>query len=88
MSVYVDALMDHGWVLRGRPTRSCHMIADSESELHLMAQTIGMRREWFQPKSFPHYDLTPSRRRKAVYCGAIELGRADFVGKIRALRDT
>lgn len=87
MSVYVDALLEYGWVLRGRSTRSCHMIADSESELHAMARAIGMRRAWFQPRSFPHYDLTPDRRQKAVCRGAVELGRADFVGKMRELRE-
>ena len=25
MTVYVDVLMNHGWKLRGHPTKNCHM---------------------------------------------------------------
>jgi len=88
MSVYVDTLMDHGWVLRGRRVKSCHMIADTSEELHALAERIGMRRSWFQAKSsVPHYDLTASRRRAAVSLGAIEVGRAEFVIKMREITD-
>ena len=40
----------------------CHMVADTLEELHAMADRIGMRRSWFQPRSSPHYDLSKSRR--------------------------
>ncbi len=82
MSVYVDNIAPRGWKLGP----SCHLIGDSLEELHAFAQRIGMRREWFQPKSSPHYDLTASRRQRAVECGAIPLSRGDFVGKLRELR--
>ena len=73
MSVYVDALMRHGWVLHGRATASCHMYADDVDELHAMAARIGMKRAWFQEHDrLPHYDLTPSRRALAVANGAVE----------------
>lgn len=81
MTVYVDRLMDFGWVLRGRPTKSCHMFSDDptdHSELHAKAEEIGMRREWFQgpdKSSYPHYDLTPRRRVLAVEAGAVEVDR-------------
>jgi hypothetical protein len=87
VAVYVDALQvgfetdaqarrvgerhNHQW---------CHLWADSPDELHEMAQRIGMRRSWFQDKKgrsrlgidFPHYDLVPSRRARAVRLGAQE----------------
>lgn len=88
MSVYVDRLRHRGWRLgRGVPVQSCHMIADTLEELHAMAARIGMKRAWFQPKSFPHYDLVRSRRERAVAAGAVELddGR-DFVKKMREIR--
>jgi hypothetical protein len=53
----------------------CHMFADSLAELHAMAKAIGMDRNWFQPLSFPHYDVSLSRRACAVKLGAVEVDR-------------
>lgn len=51
---------------------SCHLTTDGDvAELHAFAERIGLRRESFQPKSHPHYDLTPARRAKAVRAGAV-----------------
>ncbi len=65
----------------------CHMLSDSEEELHAMAKKIGMRREWFQPKSAPHYDVCLSRRAKAIEFGAKEIDREQTVALIRKLRE-
>ena len=40
-----------------------------------MAARIGMDRHWFQPLSFPHYDVSLSRRVRAVAFGAVEVDR-------------
>ena len=48
MTVYVDNLLNWGWKLRGREVRSCHMMADTDSELHTMARKIGMHTKWAQ----------------------------------------
>lgn len=82
MAVYVDGLRDYGWH-RGP---SCHLIADSVEELIEFAETIGMRREWFQAKSTPHFDLTAVGRSAAVAMGAVELNNRELVAKIRELR--
>jgi hypothetical protein len=75
MSVYVDKLRDWGWKLGP----SCHLIADSNEELHEFAAKIGMKRSWFQKKSSgPHYDLSASKRADAVKWGAIELEDEPF----------
>ena len=81
MSVYLDKARNRF----GRMVM-CHMIADTLDELHEMAAAIGMRREWFQPLSFPHYEVSLSRRRIAVSLGAVELDRREFVAVMRRVR--
>ncbi len=73
MTVYVDPLMQRGWILRGRRVPSSHMFTDQVdlSELHELARRIGCRLEWFQEHdTAPHYDLTAVRRQSAVDAGA------------------
>lgn len=50
------------------------MLTTDIDELHEMAASIGLKREWFQDKRFPHYDVQASKRRKAVAKGAVEIG--------------
>ena len=68
MAVYVD---DY----RGRLGRMimCHMMADTVEELHEFAEKLGMKREWFQNGSAPHYDVSLTRRALAIKLGAVEL---------------
>lgn len=82
MAVYVDKLRDYGWH-RGP---SCHLIADSVEELLEFALSIGLRREWYQPKSSPHFDLTATGRLIAVRHGAIEIDQRTLVIKLREFR--
>lgn len=53
----------------------CHMVADTDDELHAMADRIGVRRRWHQapPRHDSHYDIALSKRRAAVEAGAIEV---------------
>lgn len=87
MAVYVDTARNQF----GRMIM-CHMIADTAAELHEMAERIGVQRKWFQtpdgPKraSFPHYDVSISRRDRAIAAGAIVLGRHRFVDVMRSVR--
>lgn len=85
--VYVDALVDYRWELGP----SCHLLADTEEELHAFAASLGMKRAWFQDgesHSVPHYDLVASRRKLAVKLGAIEINRRQLVEKVRAYKAT
>ena len=82
MAVYVDKMVDYSW----RHGPSCHLIADSVEELIEFAVEMGLRAEWFQPRSSPHFDLTAEGRKAAVRMGAIELNNRELVAKIRELR--
>jgi len=75
MAVYVD---ESQWPF-GRMIM-CHMVADTLDELHEMAESIGIRRKWFQDKPrFPHYDISKSKREIAVSNGAMEITARELV---------
>lgn len=89
MAVYVDDMR----ACYGRMVM-CHMIADSDAELHAMADKIGVSRRWWQSPektSGSHYDIALSKRALAVAAGAIEItwrqcgamnGRRRFTGHL------
>lgn len=82
MAVYVDGERnDFGRMVM------CHMWADTVAELHAMADKIGMKREWFQPLSFPHYDVSLSRRALAVELGAVQVDRREGSAIRRRIRE-
>jgi hypothetical protein len=83
MPVYVDNLRDYGW----KHGPSCHLIADSVSELMEFASDMGLRAEWFQPQSSPHFDLNAAGRNVAIRNGAIALDQRKFVAKLREIRE-
>jgi hypothetical protein len=67
MTVYVDDMRaPYGRLVM------CHMIADTEEELHAMADRIGVARKWYQGD---HYDIALSKRALAVTAGAREITR-------------
>jgi hypothetical protein len=82
MAVYIDRAF-----IPFKRMVMCHMIADTLDELHAMAELIGMKRAWFQPKSFPHYDVCKMRRSIAIENGAIEVDRRELVRKMREIRN-
>lgn len=83
MAVYVDPLIDYGWSLGP----SCHLTADTETELHIFAASIGLKRSWADTKGeLIHYDLVKSKRDLALKKGAIELTRNQAVERYRAFR--
>jgi len=71
MTVYVDDMK----AKYGRMVM-CHMLADTDEELHAMADRIGVARRWWQSPektSGSHYDIALSMRAKAVALGAVEI---------------
>jgi hypothetical protein len=67
MTVYVDDMF-----APYRGMKMSHMIADTEDELHAMADRIGVARRWYQGD---HYDICQSKRQLAIQLGAIALNR-------------
>ncbi len=65
MTVYVDDMA----TAYGR-MRMCHMIADTEAELHAMADRIGVARKWYQGD---HYDIAQSKKALALAAGAVPI---------------
>jgi len=79
MPVYVDdAFIPYGRM------KMCHMIADTEEELHTMADIVGLRRQWFQSGSKPHYDVCKSKRSEAIRQGAIPVTSKELITLLTA----
>jgi hypothetical protein len=93
MTVYVDDLRMPATVGRLR-ARWSHLFTDQpdQAELHELASRIGLRRTWFQATaSYPHYDVTDTKRRQAITAGAVpitwrETGR--IIHRVRAATTT
>lgn len=81
MAAYVSPLRRHPSGLW------CHLIADTTEELHRIAREIGLKARCFQPGSYPHYDLRPSKRARAVKAGVVELTSRELGKKIRENRN-
>jgi len=65
--------------------RWCHLWSGDLEALHAMAEAVGMRREWFQDREgFPHYDLSPVGRERAVALGAVEVSLKAWLRARRA----
>lgn len=81
MAVYVDSFYSN----YGRMVM-CHMVADTISELHAMAEKLGVRR-YFQSKTrYPHYDICKAKRSQAISMGALECDRRTLIEKAKQLK--
>lgn len=75
MCVYIDQII----IWPGKKAKcfnagSCHLTADTLDELHLFAEKLGLKREWYQDHPLvKHYDLTVKKRALALQLGAIEM---------------
>lgn len=83
MAVYVDNMRApfRGMVM-------CHMVADTDDELHAMADRLGLSRRSHQKPGTPHshYDINMETRARALRLGALEIGRRALVMLIRGKR--
>lgn len=76
--IMVDEIISWPTKIRCFKAGSCHLMIEADEHgqhdlerLHAFAESIGLRRAWFQPTSTPHYDLTPGRRKLALAMGAV-----------------
>ena len=84
MTVYVDAAI-HPY--RGR--LYCHLFGEDVVAVHALAAAVGLTRAGFQapPRArWPHYDLSPRYRTRALAAGAVEADRSTTVRVARILR--
>ena len=81
MAVYVDR-----GAIPYRGMKMCHMLADTEQELHRMAERLGIKRAWFQDHAMPHYDICQAKRRLALSFGALPIGRREVGALIKRWR--
>jgi hypothetical protein len=75
MTVYVDDMFKHA-LGKFRRMKMSHLMADTDHELHAMADKIGVVRRWHQDKerwADSHYDIAMSKRALAVAAGAVEI---------------
>lgn len=75
--MYVDQYP--GWL--GVPKKwegGGHLMTNDLTELHRFAQSIGLKRQWFQDKTFPHYDLTKGKRAMALRYRAVPIHSGEF----------
>ena len=82
MTVYVDDMHELP-MGKFRRMKMSHMIADTEEELHAMADKIGVARRWYQGD---HYDVCKSKRTIAVRHGAVEITLRELAQKSRELK--
>jgi hypothetical protein len=70
VTVYVDDMQ-----ARFSRMVMCHMLADTDAELHAMADRIGVARRWHQapPCHHSHYDIAQTKPSAAVKAGAVAI---------------
>ncbi len=81
MAILIDSFQNGArGPLRYWHRRCGHLVSDTSiEELHEFAAQLGLRREWFQRKSIPHYDLTGAAWERAIELGAILVSSREIV---------
>lgn len=79
--VYVD---DYRGEFRGMVMS--HMMAETVDELDAFAAKIGLKQEWRQGGSWPHYDVSQTKKQQAVQAGAQAVTCRELVGLVQGWR--
>ena len=80
MSTYVDKS-----VYKYKRMLMCHMASDTLTELHAMADKIGVGRKHYQGRGMPHYDICKTKRSLAIEHGAIETDGKGIIKVIKGM---
>lgn len=83
MAVFVDDMYKYP-IGQFRRMKMSHMIADTEAELHAMADYLGLDRKHYQGD---HYDISLGYRGLAVRKGAVEITMRELAAKVRNARN-
>lgn len=82
MAIYIDNVR-----IKWRGNNWCHMVGESLGELHIFANKLGLKSEWFQTDgTYPHYDVTVETRARALMLGALEGDRRDIIRCAKLLK--
>jgi len=80
MSIYVDSLRPTVPTANWRYKYSCHLFADDQLELIDFAVIkLVLKAEWYQDHKYPHFDITASKRAKALKLGAQEITTREWL---------
>lgn len=90
MAVYVDGVFE--WTPSGKQaarhgSKWCHLAADSTRELVAFAARLGLPEKYLQMGGggrFPHFDLTPTKRKQAVAWGAQEVTAKELLAILKS----
>ena len=78
LSVYVD----QPTLRQGRYNNYCHLMTDGElTELHSFAEQLQLRRYFQNKPRFPHYDISPRKRKLALSLGATEITTEEMINR-------
>lgn len=81
MTVYVDDMFKFP-MGQFRRMKMSHLCADTEPELHAMADAIGIDRKWYQGD---HYDISITKRNLAIKAGAVPVSLRQMAAYRRLL---
>lgn len=90
MTVHVDDMYRRS-IGRFGCMKMSHLMADTDEELHALAQHIGVaRRHWQSPEatSGSQYDICLSKRQLAIVAGAIEITLRQCAAMNKRRRET
>lgn len=59
---------------------------DGLEELHQFARSIGLKKEWFQNKVIPHYDLKGNKPKDAINKGAVRVTSRELIRRYWEMR--